>query len=378
VNRSATFVGEQELTGDGLDGGAPDRGALDYCFGAAGDESTMNRNVAGLDEFVLVPRMLPGRRVPITRTTVTGGEVSGPFVVAPMGLQSFVHPAAETATATAAVAAGVGFCLSTFSYHSPEEVASAAGTGLRWLQVYVLRAPELTAHLVAEAERLGFSAIVCTLDVPVVGRRTRDTRNNFDRFAADLPAIVRSRPFVDLAARRGLSPRALLDEVFPNPECTWDDIASVIASTRLPVLLKGILHTEDARRALDIGAAGIVVSNHGGRQFDRSITSVDALPGIVRAIDSAVPVYLDSGVRTATHAAVALALGARAVLLGRPVLAALASGRQSGAAGIGAVTATLRGFVDDLAHVMMLVGASGPEALTGTEVFPPVRRHQVP
>jgi isopentenyl diphosphate isomerase/L-lactate dehydrogenase-like FMN-dependent dehydrogenase len=334
----------------------PHPAAADYCFGGAGDESTMARNEAVLDRYVLVPRMLRGTARPRLATEVAGGRIEAPLFVAPMGLQGLLHPDAEAATAAAAAAAGVGFCLSTFCSRTPDEVVSAAGPGLRWFQLYVLREPQLTEHLLDEAARLGFDAVVCTLDVPVVGRR-RVVAGGFDRFAAAPPGLVRSAPFRELAARLGLPAEAVLDRVFPYPECTWADIAALIASTPLPVVLKGILHPDDARRAVDIGAAGVVVSNHGGRQFDRSITSVEALPGVLDAVGGARPVYLDSGVRTATHAAVALALGARAVLLGRPVLAALAEGGRD------AVTAVLRSVVDDLAHVMTLVGATRPADL---------------
>jgi isopentenyl diphosphate isomerase/L-lactate dehydrogenase-like FMN-dependent dehydrogenase len=339
-------------------------GALDYCMGGAGDERTMHRNTELLDQLVLVPRMLRAEPEPVLRTSVVGGEIAAPVLVSPMGLQALAHPAAEAATAAAAAGLGLGHCLSTFSSVSPADVVSQAGPGLRWFQLYILRDPGLTAYLVGEAERLGFAAIVCTLDVPVVGRRTRDETNGFDRFAVAPPAVVRAAPFRALQAERGCSAKQLLDAVFPNPSCTWDDVATLIGSTDLPVLLKGILHPADARRAVAVGAAGIVVSNHGGRQFDRSVTSVEALPGICQAVDGAIPVYFDSGVRDAAHIAVTLALGAEAVLVGRPVLVALA------AAGPEGVSALLRDLTADLGQIMRLVGAASPRELRDVGAIP--------
>lgn len=340
------------------------RGALDYCFGAAGDERTMHRNVAALDRYSFIPRMLRGADVS-ARVRVSGGEIAAPILVAPMGLQALLHPDAEAATAAAAAQVGVGHCLSTFSSLSPAEVVGRAGPGLRWFQLYILTDPGLTAELLAEAVSLGFAAIVCTLDVPVVGRRTRDASNSFDRFAAAPPALVRTRRFTELVAAAGASPRAMLDQVFPNPACSWDDIAALIASTELPVLLKGILHPADALRAVQLGAAGIIVSNHGGRQLDRSVTSAEALPRVCDAVGDAVPVYLDSGVRDGRHVAVAIGLGARAVLVGRPVLAALAAGGQE------RVAVRLRALADQLIHVMRLVGAAAPAELGRAELMAP-------
>ena len=346
----ADVVGPAGVTGQ------PSAAALDYCFGAAGDEATMARNEAMLDRSILVPRVLAGGPADPS-VTVTGGPIAAPVLVAPMGLQGLLDRRAETVAARAAAEAGLGFCLSAFSSASAADVA-ATGPGLRWRQVYLTREPCLTRYLVEEAEQLGFQALVVTVDVPVVGRRNRDLANGMDRFAVAPPALARSEPFRRLMAERGVEGRDLLAEIFPNPFTTWADVADVIARTHLPVLLKGIMHPEDARRALDIGAAGVVVSNHGGRQFDRSVSTAEVLPAVVAAVGSDVPVYLDSGIRRPAHVAAALALGARAVLLGRPVLTALAGGRAED------VAALLRGFTEELAHIMTLLGARQPADLT--------------
>jgi isopentenyl diphosphate isomerase/L-lactate dehydrogenase-like FMN-dependent dehydrogenase len=333
----------------------PAAAALDYCFGAAGDEATMTRNEAMLDRAVLVPRVLAGAPADPS-VEITGGTIAAPVVIAPMGLQGLLDPRAETVAARAAAEADLGFCLSTFSSASAADVA-ATPPGLRWRQVYLTREPQLTRYLVEEAEQLGFRAIVVTLDVPVVGRRSRDVANGMDRFAVAPPALVRAEPFRRLLAQRGGEPRDVLADVFPNPYTSWADVAELISATRLPVLLKGIMHPEDARRAREIGAAGLVVSNHGGRQFDRSISSLEALPAVVAAAEGSVPVYLDSGIRRPAHVAVALSLGARAVLLGRPVLTALATGRPD------AVVTLLRHFTEEFAQTMTLLGARRPSDL---------------
>lgn len=337
-------------------GHGPRQAAMDYCFGAAGDEATMARNETMLDRAVLVPRVLAGGPADPS-VSVAGGRIAAPVLVAPMGLQGLLDPRAETVAARAAAQAGLGFCLSTFSSASAAEVA-ATGPGLRWRQIYLTREPRLNRHLVEEAARLGFQALIVTLDVPVVGRRERDRANGLNRFAAAPPALVRSEPFRVAMAERGVDAQTLLAEIFPNPCTEWGDVSELIASTPLPVLVKGILHADDARQAVDAGAAGIIVSNHGGRQFDRSISSIEALPSVVAAVGPATPVYLDSGVRRPAHVAVALARGARAVLLGRPVLTALAGGQAE------EVGAVLRGFTSELAHIMTLLGARSPADLT--------------
>ncbi len=340
--------------------------AADYCFGAAGDEETMNRNVAVLDRHVFTPRMLPGPATADLATEVTGGRLAVPMLVAPMGLQALMHPDGEAASAAAAARCGFGFCLSMFSSRGAAEVAAKAGPGVRWRQVYLLRDAGLTRQAICEAEQLGFDAVVLTLDVPVVGERPRNRVNRFDRFRSAPPAITCSPWWIDAAGRRGLSPRELLDDVFPFAACSWDDVASAIAGCRLPVLVKGILHPGDARRALAVGVSGIVVSNHGGRQLDRSVTAVEALPRVVDAVGGQVPVYFDSGVRRAVHVAVALGLGARAVLIGRPILEGLSSGGETGVAEV------LRDFAGRLKHTMTLVGAATPADLARAEPHLPL------
>ncbi|MGY3064070.1 isopentenyl diphosphate isomerase/L-lactate dehydrogenase-like FMN-dependent dehydrogenase [Streptomyces sp. TE3672] len=335
---------------------------FEYASGGAGDGATVRRNIARLDSLSLLPRMLRDVSRIDMGTDVVGGRLAAPFLVAPMGMQSIYHEGAESAAATAAAQLGLGFCLSTFASHSPKEVAGAAGRQVRWRQVYLMSDSGLTDALVEGAEDAGFDAVVCTVDVPVMGASRRDAGNVFDhssqelREAASQPAVADEPYFTGLLAERrretpGASAQEVIDTLFPNPAATWKELERLIARSRLPVIVKGVLHPEDATRAIEAGAAAVVVSNHGGYQHDRSVTSIDALPGVAGAVGGRVPVYFDSGIRRGSHAAVALARGASAVLVGRPVLWGLAAGGRDG------VAAVLRDLVEDLHNTMAIVGA---------------------
>ncbi|MET9661207.1 alpha-hydroxy acid oxidase [Streptomyces sp. NPDC006510] len=346
---------------------------FEYASGGAGDESTVRRNTARLDSFSLVPRMLRDVSGIDTGTDVVGGRLAAPFLVAPMGMQGIYHEGAESAAAAAAAHLGLGFCLSTFATHSPKEVAGAAGRQVRWRQVYLMSDSGLTDALVEGAEEAGFDAVVCTVDVPVMGVSRRDAGNVFDhssqalREPAAQPAVADEPYFTRLLAQRrreapDTSAQEVIDTLFPNPAGTWQELERLIDRSRLPVIVKGVLHPEDATRAIAAGAAAVVVSNHGGYQHDRSVTSIDALPGVARAVGGSVPVYFDSGIRRGSHAAVALARGASAVLVGRPVLWGLAVDGRDG------VAAVLRDLVEDLRNTMAIVGARTVDDLAGATV----------
>ncbi|MEU2060963.1 alpha-hydroxy-acid oxidizing protein [Streptomyces sp. NPDC013455] len=328
--------------------------AFDYCAGGAGDESGMRRNVERLDALTLTPRVLRDVSERSTVTELFGRRLAAPVLVTPMGLQALCHPDAEVATAGAADSLGLGFTLSMFSSRPVEEVAPAA-PGL-WQQIYLLREREVSWSMLRRAEEAGAGAVVCTVDVPVVGRRSRDARNRFSRFDAAPPAIVRDPSFLDLLEHRrkrtpSLTAADLVSELFPDPAVSWADLASLRSRTRLPLIVKGILHPADAERAVDAGADAIQVSTHGGRQSDRHVASVDALPAVVSAVGDRVPVLFDSGVRSGAHIASVLSLGASAVLVGRPVLWGLASGGREGAA------KALASLLTELDHTMALLGA---------------------
>jgi isopentenyl diphosphate isomerase/L-lactate dehydrogenase-like FMN-dependent dehydrogenase len=333
--------------------------AWDYCAGGAGDESTVHRNVDALDQVRFVPRVLVDVEHPDLTTAVPGGLLTAPMLVAPMGLQGLYHDSAEEATAHAAASLGLGHCLSMFTSRSWESV-SAGPQGVRWFQLYRTRSWELTSALLRKAERLGFDAVVLTVDVPQVGSRNRDRDNDFDRFAAAPPALLSDPDLAGHLREAAGGPadlKACLDAVFPNPTAGWADLTAVVAATALPVLVKGVLSGEDAITAVRCGAAGVVVSNHGGRQSDRVVAAADALPAVVAEVGETVPVFFDSGIRRGTHIAAALALGATAVLVGRPTLWGLAAGGQAGACRV------LELLREELVTTMRLVGARTPAEL---------------
>jgi isopentenyl diphosphate isomerase/L-lactate dehydrogenase-like FMN-dependent dehydrogenase len=300
----------------------------------------MRANRAAFERWQIVPRMLRDVSQRDLRVQVLGASMPAPVMLAPIGVQSIVHPEAEVAVARAAASLGVPFILSTASSKTMEEVAQAAdatGTAPRWYQLYWGRDPELTASFLSRAEKAGYSAIVVTLDTSILSWRERDISLAYlpfllgegianylsdPVFRASLPQPPEENP--QAAVMRFV-------QVFSNPTLTWDDLKFLREHTSLPLLLKGILHPEDASRALDAGAAGIIVSNHGGRQVDGAIPALDALPGVVAAVQGRVPVLFDSGIRRGADVFRAVALGAQAVLLGRPYMWGLTLGGEAGA-----------------------------------------------
>ncbi|MFH9677334.1 alpha-hydroxy-acid oxidizing protein [Streptomyces sp. NPDC017405] len=332
-----------------------------YAAGGAGDEATVLRNVRNLDAFRLVPRVMRDVSAVDTSAEVVGGSLAAPLLVAPMGMQRLYHEGAEVTTARAAAELGTGFCLSMFGSCSPEQVAGAAPGQVRWRQMYLTKDRRLNEELIRQAEDAGFDAVVCTVDLPVMAERFRDAGNTFQTFDNEVaeawsPALVREPYFKEPLGlwreeRPEATPQQFIDHVFPHPGCGWDDLERLVGRSPLPVIVKGVLHPDDAVRAVGAGAAAVVVSNHGGSQHDRSVAAVDALPAVAGAVDGAVPVYFDSGVRSGTHAAVALALGADAVLVGRPVLWGLAVHGPDG------VRAVLEHLTKGLRDSMAFVGA---------------------
>ena len=323
-----------------------DPGTFGYYVGGAGDEWTLRENVAAFNRWVLRPRMLVDVGSVTTATTVLGQEVSMPVLVAPTGLQRLAHPEGERATARAAAAAGTIFCLSTISSVSPGELAAAAPESKRWFQLYWSRDRGFTAELVASAAAAGFSAIVLTVDLPAGGRRERDLRMDF-QVPADLP----------LPNLGGHLSGQELQSAFNrmvDPSITWRDLDWLASQTDLPLVFKGILTAEDAELACGHGAAAIVVSNHGGRQLDGVSATLEALPEVVEAIDGRAEILLDGGIRRGTDVVKALALGARAVLVGRATLWGLA---VDGEAGVQRVLELLR---EEVALALTLLGCSSP------------------
>jgi lactate 2-monooxygenase len=313
--------------------------AYGYVAGGAGGEETMRANRAAFERWQIVPRMLRDVSQRDLRVQALEASMPAPVMLAPIGVQSIVHPEAELAVARAAASVGVPFILSTASSKTMEEVAQAAdavGKTPRWYQLYWGRDPELTASFLSRAEKAGYSAIVVTLDTPILSWRERDIS------LAYLPFLLGegiANYLSDPVFRASLpqppeeNPQAAIMrfvQVFSNPTLTWDDLTFLREHTSLPLLLKGILHPDDANRALDAGAAGIIVSNHGGRQVDGAIPALDALPGVVAAVRDRAPVLFDSGIRRGADVFRAVALGAQAVLLGRPYMWGLTLGGEAG------------------------------------------------
>jgi isopentenyl diphosphate isomerase/L-lactate dehydrogenase-like FMN-dependent dehydrogenase len=323
-----------------LAGAALDPHWREYFAGGAGDERTLRGNIESFARMHLRQRVLCGIEEVSTAVTVLGHELALPVVVAPVAYQRMAHPEGEEGMARAAAAAGAAVCLSTFATARPAEVAAAAPGAVRFLQVYVFRDHGITGELIAQALDAGFSAIFLTVDIPVLGSRDRERRIEWTFPEESLPAI-------GYALERGAGHDGL-DML--DPALDWAYLERLCASVPAPVVVKGVLEPEDAVLAAEHGAAGIVVSNHGGRQLDGAAATIDALPAIVEAVGDRLEVLLDGGVRRGTDIAVALALGARAVLAGRTPLWGLATGGEAGAR---AVLELLR---DELAVALHLTG----------------------
>ncbi|MET8569916.1 alpha-hydroxy acid oxidase [Streptomyces sp. NPDC004783] len=322
---------------------------LDFVNGGSGDESVQAANRAALDGVRLIPRVLVGTDEASTSGRLVRSAAGMPLAVAPMAYQRLLHPEGELAAARAARAVDVPFVVSTLSSYSVEEIAAVGGTV--WFQLYWLRDRDAVLDLVCRAEKAGCEALVVTVDVPLMGRRLRDVRNGFS-----LPPQVTAAnlgPAPDTAAHRredGRSAVATHTAQAFDPALSWEDLAWLRERTSLPLLVKGVLDPRDAVRAVDAGADGVIVSNHGGRQFAAAVPSVTALPRVVEAVGGRCAVLLDSGVRTGADVLRALALGADGALCGRPLLWGLA---MDGEAGARHVLELLR---DELRESLLLAG----------------------
>ncbi len=318
--------------------------AVGYVAGGSGGEETMRANREAFDRWRLVPRMLRG--IPAARdhtTTVLGTTMPAPVMLAPVGVLSIVHPDAELAVARAAARLGLTMVVSTASSTTMEDVAAVAPEASRWYQLYWPNDQALAASFVARAEAAGYGALVVTLDTWQLGWRPRDLSAAYLPFLqAQGVANYFSDPVFSAGLPEGDQGAAVLKFVglFNNPTLTWDDLAWLRGRTSLPIVLKGLQHPDDVRRAADCGVQAVVCSNHGGRQVDGAVGSLDVLPALVEATD--LPVLFDSGVRTGADACKALALGAAAVLLGRPWVHGLALAGEEG------VHHVLRSFLADL------------------------------
>ncbi|MFG2576546.1 lactate 2-monooxygenase [Streptomyces sp. NPDC048481] len=311
-------------------------GPVGYVAGSAGDGSTARANRAALERRRIVPRMLRDVGDRDLSVEVLGRTLPAPLALAPVGVLSIMHPEAESAAARAAAAQGVPFILSSASSTPIEQVAEVMGDAERWFQLYWSKDREVTRSFLSRAKASGFRVLVVTLDTPLLAWRPRDLDQAYLPF---LRGVGTANYFTDPAFLAGLAKPVHEDldaavlrfvGLFADPEKTWPDLAFLRENWDGPIVLKGVLHPDDARLAADAGMDGVVVSNHGGRQVAGSIAAADALPEVVRAVGDRLTVLFDSGVRTGADVFKALALGARAVLLGRPYAYGLGLDGQTG------------------------------------------------
>ncbi|MHB8526831.1 MAG: lactate 2-monooxygenase [Candidatus Acidiferrales bacterium] len=338
--------------------------AYDYVAGGAGGESTMRANLEAFYRWRIVPRMLRNVSVRNLSVELLGAKLPAPVLLGPVGVQGIIHRDAEVATGRAAAALGLPFVLSTVSSRTMEEVAQAMGAAPRWFQLYWGKNPELTASMLERAERAGYTALVVTLDTSMLGWRERDLERGYLPFLlCEGLANYFSDPVFRAALRQPpekdpAEAVRLWVSIFTNNALTWEDLAFLRQHTKLPIILKGILHREDAARAVDCGAEALIVSNHGGRQVDGGIAALDALPGVVRAVNGKIPVLFDSGIRRGADIMKALALGAQAVLIARLYIWGLAAAGEEG------VRDAALNLLADFDLSMALSGFTAPGELT--------------
>jgi 4-hydroxymandelate oxidase len=322
----------------------------DFFAGGAGDERTVRANEDAFARRAIVPRVLRGVGARDLRIELFGAELSMPVLVAPTAFHRLAHPDGETATARAAAEAGTVMVVSMAATQPIEQIAAAGGT--LWFQLYPQPDLAFTASVVRRAEAAGCRALVVTVDSPVFGRRERDLRHGF----LDLPG--------GLACENMRDAGGVVRDIAMDAGLGWDRIDWLRATTGLPIVLKGVLHPADARLAVERGVDALLVSNHGGRQLDGAVATLDALPAIADAVAGRLPILLDGGIRRGTDVLIALALGASAVAIGRPVVWGLAMG---GTAGVRHVLELVRA---DLDLALALAGATRPGDLTADLIAP--------
>jgi lactate 2-monooxygenase len=346
-------------------------GVFDWIAGGAGEELTLRANREAFRRRRLRPRMLTGAGHPSTAVDIAGTRCPAPFLLAPIGGQGLAHPEGELATARAAAALEVPMIVSTAASHAMEDIAAQMKGRPAWYQLYWISDKEVTQSFIARALNSGYEAIVLTVDSPVVGWRDRDRRNDYipflegdgiAQYASD--PVFRSRlpqsPDRDPAAAG-----AAVVRMFPNLALSWDDLAWLRDRVPVPLFVKGILRGDDALRARAAGFDGFIVSNHGGRQLDGAIASLDALVEVRAAVGDDAVVLVDGGIRRGPDVVKALALGADAVLVGRPYLYGLAVG---GGAGVERVLGVL---LEEIHHTFALMGLGSPADIEPSLVAPP-------
>ena len=334
-------------------------GGFDYIAGGAETERTMRRNVSAFDDVDIYPRVLTGVDSPDTRTQILGIDISMPVIVAPAAAHGLAHVSAEAGSARGAAAAGTIMSVSTFASSSLSEIATAGMGAPQWFQLYLSKDDAANRALVKLAQDLGYRAIILTVDAPIGGRRVRDVRNDF-RFPLELPNVQK---------RSGKSKGQSIGQMFAETknDLTAYDIMRVRGWTKLPIIVKGIQHPDDAELAILAGADAIWVSNHGGRQLDGAPAAFEVLPEIAARVNKRVPIIFDSGIRRGQHIFKAIASGADVVAVGRPVIYALALGGWRG------VESLLEWLRDDLQRVMWLAGTQTVDEIKNVELRPKCR-----
>ncbi|PKU80278.1 Peroxisomal (S)-2-hydroxy-acid oxidase GLO4 [Dendrobium catenatum] len=336
----------------------------DYFRGGAEDEFTLRENVEAFQRIRLNPRVLLDVSSINMSTSLLGFKLSSPILVAPTGGHKLAHPEGEAATARAAAACNTIMVLSFSSNCTIEEVASSCNA-IRFFQLYVYKRRDVSAKLVQRAESCGFKAIVVTVDTPRIGRREADIKNKME---APKISNLEGLLSVDANAQDGGSNLEAFANETLDPSLSWKDIGWVKSITKLPILIKGVLTAEDARKAVEVGVSGIVVSNHGGRQLDYVPASISVLEEVVQAVSGAVPVLVDGGVRRGSDIFKAIALGAKAVMVGRPIIYGLAA---KGELGVRNVIGILK---NELEHTMALAGCPTVQDITRSHVQTPADR----
>lgn len=364
--------------------------AFAYIAGGAGNENTMGSNRSAFEKYKIVPRMLRNVSERDTEINLFGQSLPSPFLLSPVGVLDLVHADADIAVARAAADLRIPFIFSNQASRSMEECAAVMGASPRWFQLYWSKSDDLVASFLQRAEKCRCSAIAVTLDTTMLGWRTRDLElaylpflegRGIAQYTSDpvfqkmldepeegeeikrritletvqgLIRMVNNYPgagfFAKLKSQRPVKAVRKFIATYSNPQTTWNDLKFLRAQTRLPILLKGVLHPEDALKAVEAGMDGIIVSNHGGRQVDGAISAFEALPEIVKTVDSRVPVLMDSGIRGGADAFKAIALGAKAVCIGRPYVYGLALAGQQG------VYEVMRNLMADFELTMGLAG----------------------
>ncbi|RDW21320.1 alpha-hydroxy-acid oxidizing enzyme [Oceanobacillus arenosus] len=330
-----------------------DENVFGYAQSGAGIEETLRSNREAFSNWKIVPRVMEDVSTVSLHTTINEQAIPAPILLAPVGMQGIVHPDGELASAAASAKYEVPFIASTVSSYTLEEIAEANGNGKRWFQLYYPNNVDVAKSFVKRAEIAGYEAIVITVDMPLIGNRERDRSNKYSPFllGAGKANYTADPAFQEyLTAKPGADALEEMLQTFYRPGLNWDDIKPIRDAVDLPIYLKGILHPDDAEQAVKHGIDGIVVSNHGGRQLDGCIATLDALPLIKERVKDKLPILLDSGVRSGPDIFKALALGADAILLGRPFLYGLTIAGQSG------VEQVIQNVLHDLKTTMGLSG----------------------